>query len=170
MVSVENLAARRGIATPASRVGPPAPEAKYRPGRITNDYTLLLPGEKEALKNVPKVLAFDVATVRAQHEGQTRSLKVSEALNGWQLVALLQWLNGVPTVVFEKHVTHQGAISYVTEEGEIAHIPKRVGDLSKIRPRPVDPPEELGEFKGSPNGALFTNRTGVPDIRPISIR
>ncbi|MCL5671646.1 MAG: hypothetical protein M1423_10190, partial [Acidobacteria bacterium] len=35
----------------------------------------------------------------------------------------------------------------MTEQGEIAHIPKRVGDLSKIRPRPVNPPEELGEFK-----------------------
>jgi hypothetical protein len=147
MMGAENLAARRGAATPASHAGPPAPEAKYRPGRITNEYTLFLPGEREALQNVPKVLAIDGATVRAQHEGQTRSLTLSETLNGWQLVAVLPWLNGVPTAVFEKHVTHQGAISYVTEEGEIAHIPKRVGNLSKIRPRPLSPPEKLGEFK-----------------------
>jgi hypothetical protein len=147
VVGSENLAARRGVATPASHASPRAPEAQHRPGRITNEYTLFLPGEKEALQKVPKVLAVDSATVRAQHEGQTRYLKVSETLNGWQLVAVLPWLNGVPTAVFEKHATHQGVISYVTEEGEIAHIPKRVGDLSKIRPRPVNPPEKLGEFK-----------------------
>jgi hypothetical protein len=39
--------------------------------------------------------------------------------------------------VFEKHVTHQGAIAYVTTKGKIAHVPKRIGDLSQIRPRPV---------------------------------
>src|SRR5207245_4495038 len=63
-----------------------------------------------------------------------------ESLGGWQLVAILSWLNGTPTAVFEKHVTHQGAIAYVTQMGEIAHIPKRIGDLSKIRPRPSDTP------------------------------
>ncbi len=85
--------------------------------------------------------------MKAQHKGQTKTLKVGESVNGWQLVAVLPWLNGVATAVFEKHATHQGAISYVTEQGEIAHIPKRVGDLSKIRPRPVNPPEKLGELK-----------------------
>jgi hypothetical protein len=147
MMGAENLAAGRKAAASTGHAGQPAPEGRYRPGRITNEYTLFLPGEKEALQNVPKVLAIEGATVRVQHEGQTRTLKVSEAMNGWRLVAILPWLNGVPTAVFEKHVTHQGAITFVTEQGEIAHIPKRVGDLSKIRPRPVNPPRKLGEFK-----------------------
>ena len=124
-----------------------ASEGKYRPGRIVNEYNLLLPGEKAALHSVPKVLAIDGATVRAQHDGQTRTLRLNELINGWQLVAIIPWLNGVATAVFEKHVTHQGAISYVTEKREIAHIPKRVGDLSKIRPRSVNPPKKPGEFK-----------------------
>jgi len=147
MMGAETLAARRGTNASATHAGQQAPEGKYRPGRITNEYSLFLPGEKEALQNVPRVVAIEGATVRAQHGGQTRTLKVGGAINGWQLVAVLPWLNGVPTAVFEKHVTHQGAISYLTEQGEIAHIPKRVGDLSKIRPRPVNPPEKLGEFK-----------------------
>lgn len=142
-----NLAASHGSAAAAGPGAQPAAKGKYRPGRITNEYTQFLPGEKEALQDVPKVLAFDGATVRAQHGGQTREVKLSEAINGWQLVATIPWLNGIATAVFEKHVTHQGAISYVTEQGEIAHIPKRVGDLSKIRPRPVNPPEKLGELK-----------------------
>ncbi|MGH7973567.1 MAG: hypothetical protein ACREIC_33030, partial [Limisphaerales bacterium] len=147
MMSAENLAARRGTAASTARAGQPAPKGKYRPGRITNEYTLFLPGEREALQDVPKVLAIDGGTVRAQHEGQARKLKVGAAIDGWQLVAILPWLNGVSTAVFEKHVTHLGAISYVTELGEIAHIPKLVGDLSNIRPRPVNHPEKLGELK-----------------------
>ena len=147
MMGAETLAAHSGTAPSATGAGQPAPEGKYQPGRITNEYTLFLPGEKEALHDVPKVLAFDATIVNAQHKGQTKTLKVGESINGWQLVAALAWLNGVPTAVFEKHVTRQGAISYVTEQGEIAHIPKRVGDLSKIRPRPVNPPKKLGELK-----------------------
>ena len=147
VVGAENLVARRRPSASSARDAQPASGGKYQPGRITNEYIHFLAGEKEALQDVPKVLAIDRAAVRAQHGGQSRNLRVSEALNGWQLVAILPWLNGVPTAVFEKHVTHQGAISYVTEHREIAHIPKRVGDLSKIRPRPVNPPKKLGEFK-----------------------
>jgi hypothetical protein len=149
MMGAENIAARRGAAASAAHDGQPAPEKKYSPGRIVNEYTLFLPGEKEALQNVPKALAIDATVVKAQHKGQTKTLKVGESINGWQLVAILPWLNGVSTAVFEKHVTHQGAISYLTEQGEIAHIPKRVGEFSNIRPRPVNPPEKLGEFKRS---------------------
>ncbi|HXH48333.1 MAG TPA: hypothetical protein VNM47_03085 [Terriglobia bacterium] len=147
IMGAEKLAARHRASASTTHAGQPMPEGKYLPGRITNEYTMFLPGEKEALQSVPTVLAIEEATVRAQHEGQARTLKVTEALGGWQLVAVLPWLNGVPTAVFEKHVTHQGAIAYVTEEREIAHVPKRVGDLSKIRPRPVNPPKKLGEFE-----------------------
>ena len=73
----------------------------------------------------------------AAHLGNERkTLATGESLGGWQLVAILPWLNGTPTAVFEKHVTHQGAIAYVTEMGEIASIPKRIGDLSKFAPAP----------------------------------
>ena len=64
-------------------------------------------------------------------------MRPGESVDGWELVAILGWLNGAPTAVFEKHVTHQGALAYVTEQGVIALIPKRVGDLSRIRPRPT---------------------------------
>jgi hypothetical protein len=146
VIGAENLAARRRAATPAHD-SQQVPEGAHQPGLITNEYNLLLPGEEKALQSVPKVLAIEGETVRVQHDKQTQTLKVTEAMNGWQLVAVLSWLNGVPTAVFEKHVTHQGAISYITVQGEIAHIPKRVGDLSKVRPRPVNPPEKPGEFK-----------------------
>ncbi len=146
MVGAENLAARQHRTSSAGRVGRPASEGSYKPTRIVNEYSLFLPGEKEALQSVPRVLAIDPVSVMAQHEEQTKTLKVSEAINGWHLVAIIPWLNGIATAVFEKHVTHQGAISYATTGGEIAHIRKLVGDLSKIRPRPVNPPKTLGEF------------------------
>ncbi|MEJ2007577.1 MAG: hypothetical protein P8Z30_05360 [Acidobacteriota bacterium] len=149
VVGARNLGADWHSTSSASsgNEGQPASEGPYRPGRIPNEYNLFLPGEKQALQNVPKVLALDDVNVKAQHDGQTKTLKVGEAIGGWQLVAIIPWLNGIATAVFEKHVTHQGAISYSTARAEIAHIPKRVGDLSKIRPRPVNPPKKLGEFK-----------------------
>ncbi|MGD0696755.1 MAG: hypothetical protein ABSB82_18215 [Terriglobia bacterium] len=122
----------------------PNPESrtpgKYSPGRIQNEYSLYLPGEREALAHSPRVISISGDTVKAILSGETESrpLKVGGAIGGWQLVAILPWLNGTATAVFEKHVTHQGAIAYVTEMGEIAHIPKRIGDLSKIRPRPAN--------------------------------
>ena len=81
------------------------------------------------------------ATVRWGNEKKT--MAVGEVIGGWQLVAILPWLNGVATAVFEKHVTHQGAIVYVTEMGEITRIPKRIGDLSHIRPRPTSNPHNV---------------------------
>ena len=116
------------------------PQGHYTPGRIPNEYSLYLPGEREALAKSPTVVAFDGDKVKASLGGETKPLKVGESIGGWQLVANLAWLNGVATAVFEKHATHQGAIAYVTEMGEIAHIPKRIGDLSKIRPRPTSNP------------------------------
>jgi len=116
------------------------PPGGYKPGRIPNEYSLYLPGEREALQNSPSVVAIEDRVVAARLGSETKKLKAGESLDGWQLVAVLPWLNGVPTAVFEKHVTHQGAIAYVTEMGEIARLPKRIGDLSKIRPRPTSTP------------------------------
>jgi hypothetical protein len=116
------------------------PRGRYRPGRIPNEYSLFLPGEREALQNSPRVTTLGNAAVTARLGTETKTLKIGESLGGWRLVAILSWLNGVATAVFEKHVTHQGAIVYVTERGEIARIPKRIGNLAKIRPRPTNTP------------------------------
>jgi hypothetical protein len=128
-----------GFAPPESAL----PKGKYHPGRIPNEYSLFLDGEREALAKAPSVTAFGDGAVKASLGAESRTLKVGESLAGWQLVAILAWLNGTPTAVFEKHATHQGAIAYVTEAGEIAHIPKRIGELSKIRPRPTDTPHGM---------------------------
>ncbi len=72
---------------------------------------------------------------------QTKTLQAGEEIGGWKLLTIVS-MNGTATAVFEKHVTHNGAIIYVTEsEGVIARIPKGIGDLSQIRPRPVNAPE-----------------------------
>ncbi|MHB8655729.1 MAG: hypothetical protein ACYDA9_17835 [Terriglobia bacterium] len=132
-----------GAAIPSVAPNGPAtggglPNGHYTPGRIPNEYNLFLPGEREALRNSPRVLSFGDGVVTAELGGETKTLKSGKSIGGWQLLALLPWLNGVPTAVFERHVTHQGAIAYATETGEIARIPKRIGDLSKIRPRPTN--------------------------------
>ena len=119
------------------------PTGRYAPGRIVNEYNLLLPGEREQLKNSPRVLTFSAGKVAARLGSERKTLAPGESLGGWQLVAILPRLNGTPTAVFEKHVTHQGAIVYVTEMGEIASIPKRIGDLSQIRPRPTSTPHNV---------------------------
>lgn len=110
----------------------------YRPLRIPNEYSLFLPGEREALVVAPKVNEFHAASVTATLGGATQRLTVGEHLHGWMLLATFD-MNGVATAVFERHVTHRGAIAYVTERGgTIALIPKQIGDLSKIRPRPIN--------------------------------
>jgi len=122
---------------------PALPRGSYRPGRIANEYGLFLPGEREALAEAPRVTKIGESAVAASLGHETKILKTGDSLAGWRLVAILGWLNGVATAVFEKHVTHQAAIAYVTEEGEIARIPKRIGDLSKIRPRPTNTPHAV---------------------------
>jgi hypothetical protein len=119
------------------------PQGRYTPGRIANEYNLLLPGEREELKNSPRVVSFADGKATVKWGDEKKAMAAGEAIGGWQLVALLPWLNGVPTAVFEKHVTHHGAIVYVTEMGEIASIPKCIGDLSQIRPRPTNTPHNV---------------------------
>ncbi len=121
----------------------PLPKGTYHPGRIENEYSLFLAGEKEALAQKLAVSFGERGSVVAKVEGAARSLKTGETISGWQLVTFAE-INGTATAVFEKHVTHQGMIVYVTEsEGEILRIPKRVGQLSSIRPRPVNTPHGI---------------------------
>src|SRR5690348_17030065 len=72
----------------------------YNPGRIPNEFNLLLPGEREALRNSPRVKSIDERSVTASLNSETKTLKTGEAIGGWQLVAVLPWLNGVSTAVF----------------------------------------------------------------------
>ena len=106
---------------------------------ILNEYTAFLPGEAETLAARISVHRIEVEyqEVEASASGESKKLKVGDAVGGWRLLAILPWHNGTPTAVFEKHVTHQGAMVFVTTERELARIPKQIGDLSKIKPRPV---------------------------------
>lgn len=73
-------------------------------------------------------------------EAAKKWLRIGDSVDGWRLLTVAD-LNGAATAVFEKHVTHRGAVAYVTEErGVIASIPKIVGRVSSIRPRPVSTP------------------------------
>ena len=109
----------------------------YAPARITNEYSAFLPGEREALAHPPAIGAITTAGVRV---AGGREIPVNGDLDGWRLL-VVTGMNGVPTAVFEKHVTHRGAIAYVTvDRGTIALIPKGIGDLAKIRPRQITAP------------------------------
>ncbi|MGH9535439.1 MAG: twin-arginine translocation signal domain-containing protein [Terriglobales bacterium] len=114
----------------------------YRPGRIENDFDRWLPGEREALQQPPRLAGFDGAAVRVQAaaaSGEAGRQVVSRGATcaGWRLVAVIGGLNGVPTAVWEKQASHQGVIVYATLQREILRIPKHVGRLANIRPRPV---------------------------------
>ncbi len=112
----------------------------YVPGRIPNEFSLYLPGEEEALKSVPHVSGFNAGRLTATLGTESAVLRPGESHGGWKLITIAE-MNGVLTAVFEKHVTHRGAIAYVTEnEGSIAWVPKQIGDLGRIRPRPTNTP------------------------------
>jgi hypothetical protein len=110
----------------------------YAAARIPNEYSLFLPGEQEALKTAPTVSRIGEGELTAKLGNYSVALRPGDFCEGWQLLTVCG-MNGVATAVFERHATHRGAIAYVTEErGTIALIPKQVGDLSKIRPRPIN--------------------------------
>ncbi len=111
----------------------------YAPGRIPNEYSLLLPGEREALETVPQVTR--IAQGSAILHGETRSLRPGDVVDGWQLLTVTS-MNGSDTAVLEKHVAHEGVIVFLTEaEGVILRVPKRIGKLENIRPRPINAPQ-----------------------------
>lgn len=120
-----------------------AQESQSEAGHIENLYVKFLPGERESLEQTPRLVAIHSDTVVCEFSGAQRQLAVGASVDGWYLAAIIPWLNGTPTAVLEKHVTHRGVLVYVTTDGEIARIPKFIGDLSQIRPRPVNPPKGL---------------------------
>ena len=118
-------------------------DSGYSPARIENEYSLFLPGEREAIAHPPLVADFSRDGAVLAGSGAARTLKIGETENGWKLLAVAGF-NGTTTAVFEKHVTHRGAIAYVTADGGvIACIPKIVGKLSSIRPRPIAAPQNV---------------------------
>jgi hypothetical protein len=123
---------------PIQRVlsGGPLDKFSYRPGHIQNEYSLFLPGERQALNSPPRVAEINHGSfVMAAAERPTR---VGESAGGWKLLAVADF-NDAATAVFEKHMTHRGAVAFVTEErGVIANIPKLVGRLANIRPRQIN--------------------------------
>ncbi len=121
----------------------PHPSGGYRPGRIVNEYSAFLPGEKAMLGEPPRVSVIDGKSAMASNGGASQRIEHGENIAGWVLLTTLE-INGVMTAVFEKHATHRGVIAYVAERGgTIASIPKQVGDLSKVRPRPTDTPHRV---------------------------
>jgi hypothetical protein len=134
--SPESLLAESGSLFAA----PGASAAPYGPGRIDNEYSRFLPGEREALAAPPQVGSFSEGSVQVRHGSATLTLAPGGNAGGWQLLAIAE-INGVETAIFEKHVTHRGAIAYVTGRGgTIALIPKGIGDLAQIKPRPTVTP------------------------------
>jgi hypothetical protein len=144
------LAANEGRYSAAAKRG-------YTPARIENEYSLLLPGEAAALAQVPQVKDIQADSALVAPSGRAgRRIKVGEELAGWRLLALLP-LNGVPTAVLEKHVSHRGVIAYVTEAGVALHLQKGIGNLANIRPRPITAPREArfvrpASFPAQPDG------------------
>src|SRR5579859_6466488 len=87
-------AAIPSVAPNGQATGGGLPNGHYTPGRIPNEYNLFLPGEREALRNSPRVLSFRDGVVTAELGGETRTLKSGESIGGWHMLALIPWLNG----------------------------------------------------------------------------
>lgn len=127
---------------------------RHVPRRIPNEYALLLPGEAEMLARAPTVRGFRTgagpAAQIATSTSVARWLEVGDEVNGWRLVAILEEVDGARAAVLERHVSHRGVIVYVGEKGELARIPKSIGDLANIRPRPINAtPASRFERQGS---------------------
>lgn len=126
------------------------PQGRYLPGRIANEYSLFLPGEKQALAAEPKLKSITQLGAVVETASGERTLHPGDLYDGWQLITIAN-MNGTATAVFEKHVTHQGSIVYATEsEGVILRIPKRIGKLSSIRPRQTNTPHSVTFTRHAP--------------------
>lgn len=101
----------------------------YSAARIVNEYSAFLPGERAALATPPAIVQAGPAgvLVRGASSGPSaasQTVSIGEAIDGWRLVSIFD-MNGTETAVFEKHVTHRGAIAFVTAgRRTIALIPK----------------------------------------------
>jgi len=112
------------------------------PARIANAYVEYLPGEREALAAVPRIRELMADAVVAISGSRKATLHLGESLDGWQLVAITN-VDGRSVGVMEKRATHRGSIAFVGVDGTVAVIPKWIGDLAQIRPRPIAAPEAV---------------------------
>jgi hypothetical protein len=110
---------------------------KARLERIQNQFTLLLPGEKEMLAQPIRAnrISLESASIDLQVGATSKTIKVGESAQGWKLLTIVPWHNGFPVAVLEKHATHQGVVAFLTPERELTRMPKQIGDLSQIKPR-----------------------------------
>ncbi len=133
---------------------------KFPPGRIPNYYSLLLPGEEKSLTSLPQVVNITDSDVVVTISGFGRNIKPGTTVDGWHYITNVN-RSGLILAVFEKHVTYQGKIVYLDRQGnQIAAIPKGVGKLSAICPRPINPSgdhefERAPQFKKGPD--IFGN-------------
>jgi hypothetical protein len=125
------------VAWPRAKALVPTAAKRYSAARIQNEYSLFLPGESDALARIPKIVRIGQHSVFGPDGKEVRT---GSDVDGWSLLAVFS-TNGSETAVFEKRVSHQGAIVYVTEAGgEILRIRKGIGRLSNIRPREIHAP------------------------------
>src|SRR5579864_163360 len=66
--------------TPAAVSTHELPRGRYQPGRVPNEYSLLLPGERDALKNPPRVIRIEGRVVTARWGEEERSVRVGESI------------------------------------------------------------------------------------------
>ncbi len=138
--SAFGVAAGASAANSNSWQSEPTANGRYQPGRIPNEYDLFLDGERNALAENLSISAIRDHQLQAKLGSQMQQLEIGNEIAGWRLLTIAS-MNGTDTAVFEKHVTHHGAIVYVTEsQGVIARILKGIGDLSNIRPRQINAP------------------------------
>ncbi len=58
------------------------PAGRYTPGRIVNAYNLLLPGEREELKNSPCVMSFGDGKASVTWGNERKTLATGEVIGG----------------------------------------------------------------------------------------
>ena len=123
---------------------------------------LFFRGEKEALAQKIEVssIVMQYERVAAACNGEQKNLQVGDAIQGWRLMAILPWHNGMPTAVFEKHVTHQGTIAFINAERELGQDSQHVGELSQIKPRQIISPPGL-KFERPPEIVHEPDRLGA---------
>lgn len=127
-------------ASASSAVGSTPPSGSYHPGRIPNEYSLFFPGEEISLKTTPTVKRIENGALTANVAGRSVTMRPGDQIDGWYLLGIFS-IEKESTAVFEKSVSHRGAMVYVTErKGLYGYIPRQIGQLANIRPRPTNTP------------------------------
>jgi hypothetical protein len=119
--------------------GLPAPHI-HQPGRIENEYSRYLRGDREALQIPPAITSITTRDLSAHSENQSMRMRPGDQINDWRLLAIVN-IDSNSVGVFERTVSHRGVIAFVTEHGVLASVPKHIGKWSSIRPRQINTPD-----------------------------